>query len=560
MLKFSQFPYVRPDMEDLTARMKAHTGRLANAKSVGEAYRELIETDYLEKQFVTYATFSEAGATNNSYDPFYAEEEAFFGAAKPNMQLLMRDRNRALCLSPFAEKIKELTGNEMFDAAEMKMRTVSDEVLPLMEEEDGYSRAYSRLMSQLAAEEDGRRLPLAMIGKLGDSPDEDVRRRYALLAEKTLLTAADELDTLYDNMVRVRTAIARATGFDTYTDYCLFKHGRTGYGREELKRFHEAVKRDIVPLAARLHRQTEERLGHPVPYHDENRLFPGMDSRVKRDPKEGFAEIFSLLSPETKVFFDELTEREFFDLALRDGKTNGAYSNFVPLCGMPYIFETYNDTFGAVRTFAHECGHGLHAFLHRGEEVLAAAGCSSDLAETHSLGMEFFVWRHIEKMIPENAVPLYKYAHLKSAVAFLPYGTAIDRFQTEVYDHPDWTPKKRLDCWKEMECAFTPWRRHEKGLFYDAGRMWQRQIHVMKWPFYYIDYVLAQVCALQFFLMEKTRPDEAWKAYIRLLKESGLYSFSETVRRAGLRTPFEEGLLRDIGAAAEESLAALIAR
>ncbi len=549
MIKFKEFPYERIDFEDLCKRFIDHTNKLRQGKTLGQVYLQMIETDYLEKVFVSYATISEAGNTNNSYDKFWLEEENVFNSRKPEFALLVQKRDDAILESPFREELKKLVGDEFFQSAAMKKRTISEDVLQLMEDENKLSQEYSSIRSQLTIEVDGETLTMPEIAKRGQSTDREVRKEYAILGEKAMMQIAPELDRLYDEMLKIRNEIALKTGFESYTDYCLHKFGRTSYGREELVTFADNVKKYIVPVVSEMVEDQAKRLGHEIKNYDESTLFPGKETTIENDLLLSFKEIFTKLSPETKVFFDELHEREFYDLELRDGKTNGAYSNYMPLCNMPYIFETYNATEGAVRTFAHECGHGLHSFMHRGEPVSATSVQSSDVNETHSMSMEFFVWRHIDEIIT-NDVDTYKYRQLKDSLAFIPYGTAIDLFQTTVYDNPEMTPQERLDLWKKLEKEFIPWRKFEDDLFYSEGRAWQNQIHVMKWPFYYIDYVLAQVCALQFWVLDEENHEEAWESYMRLIKDSGRYSFTEIIKRAGLSTPFEDDILDKISSKA----------
>ena len=546
MIKFLEFPYERLDFENISIRMTTHTEKIKGAKTVGEAYLQIIETDHLEKVFVSYATLSEAGNTNNSYDEFYLGEEKFFNEAKPKFELLIQNRNKAILESCFRSELKKLIGDEFFDSADMQKRTVSEDVLELMNAENELSQEYSTIMSRLTIDVDGETLTMPQISKLGQSADRKVRQKYAVLGEKAMLKVAGDLDRIFDELMKIRTEIAYKTGFDSYTDYCLCKHGRTSYGREELKAFVTNVEKYIVPVVSEMIDAQSKRLGHEVKNYDESTLFPGRKVKIEKELLPAFKNIFGRLSPETKVFFDELCEREFYDLELREGKTMGAYSNYMPLCNMPYIFETYNATEGAVETFAHECGHGLNSYMHRGEPVTGVSAQSADICETHSMSMEFFVWQDIDEIIPKKDIAAYKYRQLKDSLAFIPYGTAVDLFQTTVYDNPEMTPDERLKLWKDLEKKFVPWRKYEEGLFYDQGRAWQRQIHVMKWPFYYIDYVLAQVCALQFWALDTENHEKAWNAYMSLIKDSGRYSFTEIIKRAGLSTPFEDKVLAKI--------------
>ena len=144
-------------------------------------------------------------------------------------------------------------------------------------------------------------------------------------------------------------------------------------------------------------------------------------------------------------------ESEFYDLETRPGKIVGAYSNHAAIYNMPFIFETYNASSGALKTFAHETGHGFHSYSKRGEPLSFAGACSSDLAEIHSMGMEFLVLRYLNHVLPEEDIAGYKSLHIKHALSFIPYGCAIDEFQETVYDHPDMSPEERKALWKKLE-------------------------------------------------------------------------------------------------------------
>ena len=70
---------------------------------------------------------------------------------------------------------------------------------------------------------------------------------------------------------------------------------------------------------------------------------------------------------------------------------------------------------------------------------------------------------------------------------------------------------------------------------------------------YYIDYYLAQTCALQFWRRARADRDEAMTAYRKLCGLGGLKPFTGLVEDAGLTSPFRDGCLADIaGSVAEE--------
>ena len=154
----------------------------------------------------------------------------------------------------------------------------------------------------------------------------------------------------------------------------------------------------------------------------------------------------------------------------------------------------------------------------------------------------------------EEDLKKYQFFHMKNSLSFLPYGAAVDEFQTEVYDHPEMTPEQRLELWRSLEKRYLPWRKYKHEGFLSQGRAWQRQTHIYKWPFYYIDYVLAQVCALQYHFMDEENHENAWNSYLRLLRCSGFQSFDETLALAGLESPFAPGVVAQVGKKAMEFL------
>jgi M3 family oligoendopeptidase len=140
----------------------------------------------------------------------------------------------------------------------------------------------------------------------------------------------------------------------------------------------------------------------------------------------------------------------------------------------------------------------------------------------------------------------YKFAHLSGALLFIPYGVTVDEFQHWVYEHPEATPSERKLIWRELEKKYIPWRDYEDNDLLNRGGFWFRQLHIFELPFYYIDYTLAQVCALQFWIKSVQDRDGTWQDYLKLCKQGGSKSFLELVKLAGLKNPFEEGCIRSI--------------
>jgi M3 family oligoendopeptidase len=159
--------------------------------------------------------------------------------------------------------------------------------------------------------------------------------------------------------------------------------------------------------------------------------------------------------------------------------------------------------------------------------------------------MEYFVWPWVDRFFGKDG-SRYKYEHLSSSINNLCYMACVDEFQHIVYENPKMSPKERKDVWSKLENKYMPLRDYEDNSFLKEGGYWQQQRHIYIYPFYYIDYALAQICALQFWKMSKGENEGTWDKYINLCKAGGSLPFTDLVELAGLKSPFEEGCIKTV--------------
>ena len=253
------------------------------------------------------------------------------------------------------------------------------------------------------------------------------------------------------------------------------------------------------------------------------------------------------LSSETAEFIDFMQDNELFDVLSRPGKANGGYMTILPTYKAPFIFANWNDTAGDVDVLTHEAGHAFEGYLAaRDESIPEDLKCPSmESAEIHSMSMEFLTapWHHL---LFGKDTPKYALTHAEESLIFLSYGCEVDEFQHIMYQHPNLTPDQRNDVWLKLEHKYRPWIDFDGLPFYGRGAGWQRQLHIYECPFYYIDYCLSTMAALQFFLLNEADHADAWQRYLRLCRKGGTASYTELCQTAGLKTPFEEGSVKAI--------------
>jgi M3 family oligoendopeptidase len=244
----------------------------------------------------------------------------------------------------------------------------------------------------------------------------------------------------------------------------------------------------------------------------------------------------------------------FLDLADRKGKAGGGFCTSFPTEGMPFVFANFNGTKGDVEVFSHEMGHAFQSYESRDLPLSDYLWPTYESAEIHSMSLEFLTWPHMERFFGADA-DRFRRVHLAEALLFLPYGTAVDHFQHEIYARPAMSPAERHDLWRSMEETYLPWRRWGDLAYPAQGGRWQQQRHIYLAPFYYIDYVLAQTCALQFWVRAERDRDGAMADYVALCRRGGQAPFRGLVASAGLTSPFDEGCLAEVVDAARAALA-----
>ena len=262
---------------------------------------------------------------------------------------------------------------------------------------------------------------------------------------------------------------------------------------------------------------------------------------------------YSELSPETKEFWNHMRAHEMMDVESKPGKASGGYCTSLYAIKSPFIFANFNGTAHDVEVITHEAGHAFAGYVNRNRVPSDTAWPSLEGCEVHSMSMEFFAEPWAEGFFGEDARK-FRYTHLANALTFIPYGTMVDHFQHEVYDHPEYTPEQRHQIWRDLLKVYMPWVKLDDVPFYGEGKGWQRQSHIYKRPFYYIDYCLAQTVALEFWLRIRKDRQAAFETYMKYTALGGSMLFTDLLKAAGLNSPFDEKGMAEICAEAENFL------
>lgn len=550
-MKFNEMTYTRPDIGALLARCRELAAKAAAAPDGDALVRLYYEQSEAFAEYNTAANLANIHYTCDTRDAYWKAEQDFFDANGPAVTNASVEISRAFLANPHVDALTEKFGTTCVAGMKNAVLSMDDRTVELQQQFNALVSRYQQIYGGALVELDGKQLTIPQLGPYKEALDPAVRRA-AYEAEAGYFDAhRAELDELYGQIVQNLNAQARVMGYHDYSELSYVRMNRIGYGPEEIRKFRDQVANDVVPQLQKVMALRAKRTGiaHPaftdlpILFRDGNpKPIPGYKARM-----DAARTMYHELSPETAEFIDFMQDNELFDVESRPGKMSGGYMTSLPSYKAPFIFANWNDTSGDVDVLTHECGHAFEGYVaERDPAIPADLECPGmESAEIHSMAMEFLTapWHHL---LFGRDTDKYALLHAEDSFVFLAYGCEVDEFQHIMYQNPDLTPDERNAEWLKLEKKYRPWIDFDNLPFYGRGAGWQRQLHIYECPFYYIDYCLSTMAALQFFLLSLTDHKDAWARYLRLVRRAGTASYTELLETAGLKVPFEEGSIKGI--------------
>jgi M3 family oligoendopeptidase len=480
---------------------------------------------------------------------FYCKEIDYYDEAEPILENLVSDFYRVLTTSKFEESLRNKYGNKLFDLANMKTKCVSDKILEELQEEKRLVTEYVNLCESIKTAYEGKEYGLWDFDPLICSQDRKTRKNAYEAQTELYMKHEEEMQKLFDRFVKLRHKMALKMGYKNFVEMGYARMNRIGYDKEMVANFRNQVLEYVVPLNTELIKRQGNRLGAaPTKYYDETIFFMDGNSKVKGDYKfviDKIQKVYEELSSETDEFFKYITSRKLIDIEDRKNKEEGGFCEYMPTYKAPFIYTKYNGTIENFNEVVHEVGHAFQNYLCTGYDIPEYIMVTEDIAEIHSMSMEFLIEPWLEEFFGEGA-DRYKFSHMCSALSLLAYIAAVDEFQHAIYEKPEATFEERNSMWRYIEKKYLPYRNYEGNDYLEKGAYWLRQSHIFWGPFYYIDYGLAQVVAFDFWSKAKVSGEEAWKDYVNLCKAGGTLSFTEILKVGNVRNIFEPGSIEAV--------------
>lgn len=548
-MKFNEYPYIRPDMEQFKDEFMKLLSEFNTAGRFEEQDEAMAAINRLRSVNDTYRTIASIRHSIDTNDEFYKAEKDFWDEMGPIVQGYITDYYRALTHSKFRAELEKKWGRQLFQLAELSLKTFKPDIIEDLQLENKLVTEYGKLVASAKIPFEGEERTLSQLTPFEQSIDRETRRRAGEARFQFFAEHEARLDDIYDQLVKVRTGIASKLGYDSYTPLGYDRMGRTDYNAEQVAKFRKQVLEQIVPVATKLKERQRSRIGvDRLQYYDDKFSFKSGNATPKGGSEwivQHGVKMYAELSPETNEFFTLMVENELMDLVSKKGKRGGGFCTYMSAYGSPFIFSNFNGTSHDIDVLTHEAGHAFQKYMSRGFDVPEYHFATKESAEIHSMSMEFFTWPWMELFFREDKAK-YQFSHIADSLLFIPYGVTVDEFQHFVYEHPEATPAERKQAWREIERKYLPHRQYEDNAFLERGGFWHQQAHIFNTPFYYIDYTFAQICAFQFWKKMHENREQAWVDYLHLCGLGGSKSFTELVAEANLISPFEDGCVASV--------------
>lgn len=416
---------------------------------------------------------------------------------------------------------------------------------------------YDKIVASGEVTVNGEKVTLAVARNMQSSQDPSIRRQAFEGYRTWFLDHRQEIGELYDNLVKLRDQMGRNLGHSNFIPLGYLGMGRTDYGPAEAASFRENVRRYAVPLQKKLYERQAALLGTGTlkPWdsaYDPSLTLPAGVAPVTSQLDKA-QRVFEALSPELAKHFARMREEGLIDLENRKGKQAGAYCTSFSDEGRVAIFCNSTGDQEDVGTLMHEMGHAFQGWESQPIEAVDLQWPTSDACEIHSMGMEYLSMRHMNEFFNDEQSEKFRRHRWKDAVELLCYICIVDEFQHWVYENPSATPDERDQAWDRIWDVYKPGIDFSGVEHYKHAR-WYAQGHIFSSPFYYIDYAIAETGAMQLALIDAEDHPRALDIYLNLCRIGGTMSVLNIFKSAGLRSPFDPNVMRELMAHAASEL------
>lgn len=533
-------------MKDIEISLKRILEELKSCPNFDKEKELIIEFNKVRDHYLTLYWISYIGYLKDTKDEKYLESEKLMGKYEPIINNLIYDYYKALSSSKNKEKLEKFVGKRTLDTSANQARLKNEKTTSLQTREKELCSKYQRLIIGTKFKFLDKEINLSSLNIYYNNDDRDLRKKAYDKRFEILESLEKEMDVVIDELINVRNSIAKALGFNSYSEMSFVKMNRLGYSKEDLAIFKDEIKKYVVPLFKLLKEQQKERLGlEKLEYYDSNYLFKDGNAKVIGNLNDILENFKTVLKKYSKVSYNLLCmmlDENLIDLDDRENKSSGGITTYLPDYKVPLFIKKYMGLESNITSIFHEFGHSNQLYLSKDLLFHENRWPTFDICEIHSTSMEYLMYPFMDLFFGSDDVK-YKIKHLTNSLSLMINMAIADDFWSFVYDN-NLDSKERKRKWLDIRRQYN--LDSYDNEYFKRGAEYQTDTNRIIDPFYTIDYALDNLVALSFYKKEKEDIKEAFDLYINLCKDGGSLSLKEIIDKYNLDNPFEKDSLKDM--------------
>jgi oligoendopeptidase F len=439
-----------------------------------------------------------------------------------------------------------------------------EENVPLQTKLELLSQEYQKICGAMTVKFDGEEKTLPQMQKFLQEPNRELREKAWRATAARRLEDKEELENIFDEMLRLRHEVSQNAGFTNYRDYRFRSLQRFDYTPKDCYQFHSSVEKLVIPVWKKIveYRRQQMKLTSLRPWNmavdpfNRAALKPFTQAQELIDKCQI---IFDKVNPKLGAQFRDMANAGLLDLSSRKGKAPGGYQSTLNEARKPFIFMNAVGVDDDVRTLLHEAGHAFHALASVDEPLLEYRHAPMEFCEVASMSMELLGGEYLSAFYTKEEEKRSLISHLEDVVSVLIWVATVDSFQHWIYENFEAPSQKRTQTWLNIRKRFGSGLTDWSGLDQEHQFMWHRQLHIFEVPFYYIEYGIAQLGALQIWLHSQNDWAQALQFYRQALALGGSRPLPELFKAAGMEFDFSEKIIAPLMKAVEAKLEKLYA-
>jgi len=471
---------------------------------------------------------------------------------EPKISPLANELNKKFVESPFMEDLDKEKYFVYSRAIKKALELYRDENIELFTELQVKQQKYQGITGAMSVELNGQEYTLEQASIFIKDLNREVRENAWKTIQQRRLVDKDNLNILFDELIKLRNQVALNAGFENYRDYMFQALGRFDYTPQDCYDFANAIEKEIVPILKEQAEKRREALGLEVlkPWD----LEVSISGKPALKPFNNGEELidksiacFNAIDEKLGSKLATMKANNLFDVESRKGKAPGGYNYPLAETGAPFIFMNSANSLRDLTTMVHEGGHAVHTFLTADLELNDFKHCPSEVAELASMSMELISMDNWDVYFDnEEDLNRAKKEQLADVLKTLPWVAIIDQFQHWIYTNPDHTAADREETFKQIfnrfGAGFADWTDLEQQF----GNGWQKQLHLFEVPFYYIEYAIAQLGAIAVWKNYKENPEKALEQYLAALALGYTKPMNEIYETAGIKFDFSAEYVKEL--------------